>query len=280
MNYIMRRIILAISVVFVFACSNKEQFGKESAPVAALTEEIIETGTSNKINEQSTPEDRKMIWSAKMEFQVKDIDASTDVLSKICKEHGGFISKMNMSSTKYQKSNHLQVRVNNENFSPLVKQLQSESIFTSKLEINSKDVTEEFVDIESRLKTKKEVRDRYIDILRNKTGDVKDVIEAEEAIRKITEEIEAKEGRLRYLTDKVSFSTIDLVIFQEVIFTEEPNVYIKPYYEKALDALENGWGFVTGFILFVLNIWPLLVILALFYWKRKWIKLKLSRNAG
>ncbi|MBT29300.1 MAG: hypothetical protein CMO01_06525 [Thalassobius sp.] len=278
----MRRIILAISVLFVFACAEQEKYANESIPVDALTEEASETqaGASTSISEQSTPENRKMIWSAKMEFQVKDVTASTDVLSKICKEHGGFISKMNMSSTKYQKSNHLQIRVNNENFSPLVKQLQSESIFTSNLEINSKDVTEEFVDIESRLKTKKDVRDRYIDILRNKTGDVKDVIEAEEAIRKITEEIEAKEGRLRYLTDKVSFSTIDLVIFQKVSFTEEPNVYVKPYYEKVLDALENGWSFVTGFILFMLNMWPLLILLAVLYWKRKWLKMKLSRKAS
>ena len=67
-------------------------------------------------------------------------------------------------------------------------------IFLDKEDITSNDVTAEFVDIESRLKTKKEVRNRYITILKTKTGKVKDIIQAEEAIRKITEEIEVKEG--------------------------------------------------------------------------------------
>ena len=57
---------------------------------------------------------------------------------------------------------------------------------------NAKRSTEEFVDIESRLKTKREIRDRYIQILRDKTGSISDVLEAEEAIRTITEELKQK----------------------------------------------------------------------------------------
>ncbi len=127
------------------------------------------------------------------------------------------------------------------------------------------------MDIESRLKTKKEVRERYISILRNKTGDIKDVIAAEDAIRKITEEIEAKEGWYRYLQDQVNFSTVQLRVYQEVEYGKEPTVYIKPYSEKLLDAVINGWGMITSLLLGLLNIWPLVIITSLIVWKRKWI---------
>ena len=68
--------------------------------------------------------------------------------------------------------------------------------------VSVQDVTEEYLDIEARLKTKKEVEARYIEILKSKTKTVEDVLKAEEQIRIIREEIEAREGRLNYLKNQ------------------------------------------------------------------------------
>ncbi|UAB86503.1 DUF4349 domain-containing protein [Zunongwangia sp. SCSIO 43204] len=161
--------------------------------------------------------------------------------------------------------------MNNENFNKLINDLKGTSTFIRRVEINSNDVTEEFIDIESRLKTKKEVRERYIDILRNRSGEIKDVIAAEDAIRKITEEIEAKEGRLRYLQDKVSQSTINLEINQKVDFEKEPETFEKGFFTKAKESLETDWNIITEIFLLLLSIWPILLILAAFLlWRRKW----------
>jgi hypothetical protein len=127
------------------------------------------------------------------------------------------------------------------------------------------------------LKTKKEVRERYIDILRNKAGTVKDVIQAEDAIREITEEIEAKEGRLRYLKNQVNLSTITLTIYQKVNFKEEPEIYEKPYFKKFVEALKNGWSIITIVVLFLANIWPILLIIGFIYLRRNWILKKFNK---
>jgi len=73
---------------------------------------------------------------------------------------------------------------NQDKFDAFLTAIEAESIYTDYKNINSNDVTEEFTDITIRLKTKKEVRDRYIDILRNKAKTVKDILDAEDKIRR------------------------------------------------------------------------------------------------
>jgi len=215
---------------------------------------------------------RKMIWTARLTFQVENVDSSTKTIQEIIKKHGGFVSRMDMESDSYQITNSIQIRIANDKFEELLAAFKKEASKVDELRVHSADVTEEFIDILSRLKTKKEVRARYIDVLRNKTGKVKDIIAAEEAIRKITEEIEAKEGRLRYLKDKVNFSTITLTLYETVDYSEAPvKIYEKPYVKKLVEGLSNGWTFITTFVLVLANLWPLLLFIALLIWKRKWI---------
>jgi len=202
---------------------------------------------------------RKMVWKAWAEFQVKDMEASSKKITDLCSKQNAFISGMTMTTNSHRIENTMEIRVKNDGFNDLISQLKAESIYTEKLDIKSNDVTEEFVDIESRLKTKKDVRDRYISILRNKTGSISDVIEAEEAIRRITEEIEAKEGRLRYLKDQVSFSTISLTIYQTVVFERAPDKYEKSYADDMADSFGNGWRFISLLFLGIINIWPLIL---------------------
>jgi len=223
---------------------------------------------------------RKVIWSAYLKIEVDCVAIATKALQSVIGKYDGHIASMDMSSSDYEIRNKIQIRISNEKFNKLIEELKAKAIKVDKLQISSNDVTEEFIDIYSRLKTKKEVRDRYIKVLRTKAGNVKDIIAAEEAIRKITEEIEAKEGRLRYLKDKVKLSTITLTIYQNIEKAPEPEpeIYKKPYVKKVVEGLGNGWAFIKGFVLVIINIWPLILIVVLFVWKRKWLFRKLKKE--
>ncbi len=78
-------------------------------------------------------------------------------------------------------------------------------------EIDARDVTDQFIDLETRLASKRNYLKRYNDLLA-KAKTVKDILEIEEKIRGIEEEIESTTGRLKYLGDLVNYSTLDLVI--------------------------------------------------------------------
>ncbi|MCL6219223.1 DUF4349 domain-containing protein [Zunongwangia pacifica] len=263
--------LLFLFLASIISCETHNE-GKEEL---GIMDEKMENSSSIHVEKPEVADNRKIIWNADLEFQVKDVDESTKDISQLCSKYEAFISHMNLMSSNYQISNHITIRVKNENFNRLINEIKGTSIFISKVEIKSNDVTEEFIDIESRLKTKKEVRERYIDILRKSTGEIKDVIAAEDAIRKITEEIEAKEGRLRYLKDKVSQSTIDLEIYQKVDFKSEPETFEKGFFTKAKESLETGWNIIIEILLLLLSIWPILLIAILvFIWRRQWLKRK------
>jgi len=266
---------LTILFLAVFSCHQNEGTHtdfKEEEKAISQSHGIIRGDLKNTYS--TIPEKsqiRKVIWKANIEFQVSNVEVATENIKSIANKYHAFVSNMKLNSTRSRLSNKITLRVSSSNFDSLLNDIKGESIYIKSIEVNSKDVSEEFVDIESRLKTKKDVRDRYIEILRDKTGDVKDIIEAEEAIRKITEEIEAKEGRLRFLNDQVNFSTITLSLYQEVEYVKEPSTYVKPYFEKIYNGLQNGWSIVTNLIIVLVNIWPILLILGLLFWKRKWI---------
>lgn len=265
----LRTTLFTFLIVTLAACENAP-FSAQEKDISEFNDLPVHSASLEDGRAQAPQAGRKMIWSADLEFQVQDMDASTKVLTALATKAEGFVSGMKRTSSNYRIENRITMRVPNDRFDALVEQVQGQATFLDKVDINSNDVTEEFVDIEHRLVTKKAARDRYIEILNTKTGEVKDIIAAEEAIRKITEEIEAKEGRLRFLKDKVKFSTISVLIYQEVDHQQSPVVFHEPYSQKLTAAFGGGWSAITGVVIMLVYIWPVLVVLAaLFIWKRK-----------
>jgi len=252
--------------------------GSSSEPAEVAYEPTATKITDFQDSEPLQIDNRKMIWTGSVELKVQSVDETTARINALCKKYNAFVSNMNLNNTSYELSNNLTIRVNSEHFTSLMEDLKGQGEFVKNVSVSSDDVTEQYIDVTSRLKTKKEVRERYIDILKNKTGKISEVLEAEEAIRKITEEIEAKEGQLRYLKDKIKYSTINLRIYEKVTFRDEPDSYEKSFGSKVLQALENGWGIITTLVLVLINIWPLVLIGGIFIWRWKWLRNKQKKK--
>lgn len=264
------RILSLVLLFIVLSCGNKSTTGDFS-----LDEAQFETAQYAPAEEKTPEPQNSIIKTANYRFQVEIVDISTKNIEALVKQHKGFIADMNLVTISTEISNAFTIRVPSQNFENLMSALGTEALYTNYKRINTEDVSEEFIDIESRLKTKKEVRDRYIDILKNKAKTVADVLKAEEQIRILQEEIEAKEGRLRYLQSKVSLSTINLEIYQHVTFQETPDVFEKPYFVKAKQGFLNGWSILVGLSLLLVNIWPVFILGVVIFWRRRWLKKKL-----
>ncbi len=269
--------LLVVSIILMSCNEQAGDYNEDYRSNNDITSEITGITASgdgleknvDQISQQSN--NRKLIWSADMRFQVKNVDHSTEIIQTICSDNNGFISNMHFASNSYELANTIEIRVDNSKFHKLISSLKKEATFIDNVSINSDDVTEEYVDNESRLKTKKEVRNRYIEVLRNKAGTVKDIIAAEEATRVITEEIEVIEGRMRYLNDRIDNSTISLTIYEKVEYQDKPSIYEKPYTAELAQGFSNGWSVITDFILMLVTLWPIVVLSILFLWKRKWL---------
>jgi hypothetical protein len=221
----------------------------------------------------------KIIKTAEYRFQVKDINLSTKKVQDAVAEYASYISGMNMTVNGYQKNNQISIRVPNSNFNKLLNTIGQEAEFVDYKKINTEDISEEYVDIETRLKTKKEVKERYVDMLRNSAKSMEQVFHAEEKIRQLQEEIEAKEGRLRFLKDKVAFSTIKLEIYQVVDLEAMAAAQEHGFSDDFKDNFINGWSAIMSIVLAMVNIWPIILIgLMVLFWKRDFLSKILNRK--
>jgi hypothetical protein len=276
---------LLIFPLLVLACANNSSgdfgFAKEMNSKPAMAPDIEEYALEEAENtsfDQSaqTPQtyepkvDRKILRTVNTRFQTEDLNATMAYIEQLTKQHSGFISNMNYTNSYRELTNRMQVSIPAGNLDGFLEGLKSQSIYTDYTRINAQDVTEEFYDISTRLKTKKEVRDRYVEILRNRAQTVKDILNAEEKIRVIQEEIESIEGRLKFLNNRAAMSQVHLDVYQKIPFVKQPNRYKTSFFSKIKLSFGNGWELIQNLLIGLVAIWPLIIILGfLIYFRRR-----------
>ncbi len=214
----------------------------------------------------------KIIRNATLKIKVNDVAVATRIARNYARQNGGYISDERMDTTSYRKENRFTIRVPQTHFDTLLDSISDISEIIETKNITTVDVTEEYIDIQSRLRTKKEVKERYESILRGKAKTIKEVLLAEEKIRKLQEEIEAAEGKLRYMSNKITFSTIQLDFYEELPL-EELSIDEGPtFYSKVKDGLSFGLSMVESVVLLLLHIWPVTItgiFLGVFIYRRR-----------
>jgi hypothetical protein len=150
------------------------------------------------------------------------------------------------------------VRIPAGTFDQLIQKLEALSVKVESKNIQTTDVTEEFIDKEARIKTKKELENRYREILKQAKA-VPDILSIEAQLNQVRADIESMEGRMNYLKNQVAFSTLNLTYFQP-IGTDFG------FGSKIVASLGNGWHIFLSFLIGLLNIWPfILIALVLIY---------------
>jgi hypothetical protein len=128
----------------------------------------------------------------------------------------------------------------------------------------------EVVDTKSRLETKKEVRERYLDLLKQ-AHKMEDILSIQQEIDGIQEQMDAAASRITYLSHSAAFSTINLKFYQIV----DPGAIERPapgptFLHKIKLSLLVGWESLSTLCLGLLTVWPLWLAagLGLMAWRR------------
>lgn len=216
----------------------------------------------------------KIKKTADINITVEDYKQARAAIEKIVKSGAAYISSENEQNSTYSLSNTMVIRVVNKQFDNMVNSVTSVASHVNSKNIYTEDVTAQFVDITSRLKTKREVEKRYLEILK-KANKITEILEVEDKIRIIQEEIEAKEGQLKYLNDQVDYSTINLSFHQDFEYTpmDEPG-----FFGRLGNAFGNGWKGFLSFIVGIVYAWPLWIVLGIgIYFLVKFVKRQLKK---
>jgi uncharacterized protein YcfL len=215
----------------------------------ASAEEIImdETG-----QELSTKLEKKLIKEGEVIFETSDIRSTRKTVLDVVNKYQGYVSSDEEFKLTGRESNTLIIRVPAANFDKLLNESTIGVDNFERKEIRVKDVTEEFLDIQARLKTKKELEARFLGLLKE-AKKVSDVLEIESQLGQLRADIESVEGRLKYLESQVSLSTLTMTFYETV-----PNSI--QFGQKFRNGFRSGWDNLIWFFVFLSNIWPFILI--------------------
>jgi uncharacterized small protein (DUF1192 family) len=269
--------LLFVSGLLISACSNNKEettFSEQedmlymkTAPESRMMSSIPEPPSEN--IDAKVVDKKKIIKDGRMGIKVDDLDASKSRVDGLVQSYKGYYGNEGYNNTDYESSYNLQIRVPAESFEKLIAEIEAGAGEVNYKDINSRDVTDQFIDMETRLASKRAYHLRYSELLKQ-AKTVKDILEIEERMRMLQEEIESTEGRLKYLNDQVSYSTLHLSISKPKDFVFKPGDRMN-FLERLKQALSRGWYGFVDLVLFLIKIWPLWIVLIIAWtaWRAK-----------
>jgi hypothetical protein len=261
---ILNLIITASLVACFIACSRSENFNSSDKSFetasggAGLNQPAVDLTTSAESKDAAArPEtkitEQKLIKNGDISFEVKSIKETKAFLQKIVSKHQGYIANEKIDDYRNNPTEVLTIRVPNSHFDNIINDISLQiGEFDSK-RIDIQDVTAEFVDIEARLKNKKQLEGKYQELLA-KANNMTDILKIEKEISIIREDIESTEGRLRYLSNQVGYSTLTITYYEKRVTSGFH------FGSEIGDALSSGAMGFLWFIIGLIHLWPLWVI--------------------
>lgn len=211
--------------------------------------------------------ERKLIKNGNLQWEAKGKDSVRRAILALLPKYQGYTTRDEDQTHYNQVQTTLEIRVPADRFDALVEEISSGVRAFDHRNISVRDVSEEFVDLEARRKSKRELEVRYLELLK-KANTVEDMLQVEGKLNQVRTEIERMEGRLRYLTNQVSLSTLTINIYE---YIDTPEVNDDP--SEITKALQDGWDILTTLLLFFLRIWPFtligLVLIVWYFLRRK-----------
>lgn len=275
-------VLLMISVFLITSCQHSASdqsydLGADKTEMAPVTHQSnesppppAETRIKNEVGH------KMIIKDGEMGLKVDDLELARNDINALVVRHNGYFANEGLINSDYESAYRLKIRLPSVSFEKFIAEVESGQGEVTFKNIQARDVTAEFIDLETRLSSKREYLKKYNDLLKQAKS-VNDILEIEEKARIIQEEIESSEGRLRYLGDQVSMSTLDLTLSKEKVFTYHP-AKRDNFVERLKQSLASGWLGFVDFVIFLIKLWPFWIILAMLVWVFRKFRLRRKKK--
>ena len=218
-----------------------------------------------------TSEERMIVRTGEMSLVVKDVIDARDETAQLAVRFDGYVVSSRISGEEEDMRGWISIRVPDAKFEQALAELRDLAVRVKSESTSSRDVTEEYVDMESRLKNAEATEQQYLALL-EKATEVEDILRIYESLSRVRREIEQIKGRMQYLERTSSMSLIEVRL--------EPEATTKPLVRAGWNALELLKSAVRGIVIFsqwlgATAIWLLIfspvwgTILGIILWRRR-----------
>ena len=203
-----------------------------------------------------------LLRRAELSMRVDDYAETAAALPALVGQFDAYLAGERERRDAYRVSNTYTVRVAAAEFDALLAAVAALAEEVEARTVTVDDVTEEFVDLEARLRARRAVEDRYVALL-GRADKVTDVIAVQQQLAQVREEIERAEGRMRYLTDRATMSTVEVTLYE----TTPAGLAGGPsFFHRLGDAFGGGWRGLLALVVGAVAVWPLWIVLGLGAW--------------
>lgn len=228
---------------------------------------------------QPTVTQRKIIRNADLRLEANSPEETQQKIAQIAESKSGFVIETSQTNSNVKTSTrdivNMTVRVPADKFEEAIAEIRATGSRVIQENIKGQDVTEEFIDIESRLKALRALEEQFLEIMKRATT-VADALNVQRELADVRGEIEKIEGRKRFLENQSSLSTIKIQLQTPTSLSANPTGF---FYELK-EALSTGFNAALKVILFLITAtiallpFLLLIVLPLFlllrhFWRKR-----------
>jgi len=275
----MKKLIIGLALVMLLlvpvSCAKAPEVVPMPTPAPTITPApeapaaINEGGTFSTLVTTST-QDRMIVRTGDIAVVVEDVIQARDEIAQLAARFDGYVVSSQISGEEAEMRGQISIRVPDEKFDQALTELRNLAVRVKSESTNSQDVTEEYIDLEARLKNAEATEKQYLAIL-EKATDVEDILKVYDYLSQVRQQIEQIKGQMQYLERTASMSYISVSL--------EPQASAKPIVHAGWNALETLKSAVrglvrTGQVLGVIAIWLLIFIpiwgtvLGIILWRR------------
>jgi hypothetical protein len=219
--------------------------------------------------------DTKIIKTASLNLEVKDVPGSVELLKTIATEKGGYLSSTNMQKgSEGQLSATVVIRIPAAQFDSALTGAKALGTVKS-VSTQGQDVTEEYVDLVAQKTSYQNQLAQYNEIMK-KCVNVEDILNVQEQIDQVQTQLNRLDGRLKYLDNRVDMSTITVNMHEpEPVGGDSGHNFIATINEGIAGFL----GMIDVLIILVMTLFPLIIIGGIGYGIYRWRKGKKPAEA-
>lgn len=253
------------------ALSESAAIGRIAAPSP-----IMPSGKDYAPVDLATNPDRLIIKTGYLSITVTDVPSAVQSVVRYATERGGFVVSSEISKSSLSPVATVVVRIPAKEFDGGVTETKKLGEVKSE-RVNGQDVTEEYVDLDAQLKNLRAGEQQYL-VIMQRAMDIEDVLAVQRELTNIRGQIDGIEGRMKYLKQSASLSTLTVYLSTDsdalpVVNSEEQWKPIAVVKDALRSLIELGKGLVNVIIWLVIYIplWGLVVLVGwlLYRWIRR-----------
>jgi hypothetical protein len=274
-----RLALIVIAMLFILplaltACEEGGQYESVPTPTPAPIPAPTAPGKSevdmtSGVEPTPIPEERMIVRNGDMSLVVEDVLEAQDEIAELAERLGGWVVNSNIYGEEEETRGWISIRIPSDRFDQALSELRALALRVNSESTSTEDITEEYVDLQSRLRNAEATESQYLALL-DKATEVEDILAIYQSLSQIRYEIEQIKGRMQYLERTSAMSLISINLEPALGPLVSPGWSASEALNSAVRGLTTfGQGLGTAFIWIGIfsPIWG--TVLGITLWRRR-----------